>query len=137
MSGIQEQVFNKIKLTPIERVNYKLMRKDKDFTKEDIDAIVKLMKQDRLDFHRFKDFPKDIIEKAILKSKKSRYVYWYIIEILESRWIEAEPFIMKDPGCAHHYAKDILKSRWKEAEQYIKQNEYYWNKYKKRFKIYV
>jgi hypothetical protein len=30
-----------------------------------------------------------------------------------------EPFIIKDPYWAYHYARDNIKGRWPEAEQYI------------------
>ena len=135
ISEIQEQVFKKIKLSPIERVNYKLMRGDKDFTEEDVDTIVKLLKQYKLDSHRFKDFPKDVIEKVILKSEDVWCAYYYALKILKSRWKEAEPYIMKNSYYAYNYALYILKSRWLEAEPIIKQDEYWWNEYRSYFNI--
>ena len=44
-------------------------------------------------------------------------------------WLEAEPYIMKDPEYAYFYARDIRKKgRWPEAEPYIMKDPYsaYW-----------
>jgi hypothetical protein len=35
------------------------------------------------------------------------------------KWSEAEPYIMKDPAYAYHYAKNTICGRWPEAEPYI------------------
>jgi len=83
------------------------------------------------------------------------YGLWYVQYILKERWpefepqiaqdtfkayeyavatgkrfLEAEPYIMKDPEMAFHYANAVLRNKWPEAEPYIKQDEYYWSRYK-------
>ncbi len=55
--------------------------------------------------------------------------------IIKGRWLEAEPYIMKDPEWAYWYARDIIKGRWPEAEPYIMTDEYWWDEYKEHFKI--
>ena len=40
-------------------------------------------------------------------------------DIIERRWLEAEPLIMKDPEWAYYYAKYVIRGRWPEAEPYI------------------
>ena len=44
---------------------------------------------------------------------------YYARDIIQGRWIEAEPFIKKDPEAACHYALHVIKGRWAEAEPYI------------------
>jgi hypothetical protein len=48
---------------------------------------------------------------------------------------EAEPIIMKVPGYAIQYARDILKERWVDAEPYIMKDHVVWDRYKKHFGI--
>jgi len=94
--------------------------------------------------------------------KDVRYAYWYAREVREREWPEAEPYIMKDPHTAYlyvrdirkcrewpeaepyiikspqeaySYAKDVRKRRWPEAEPCIMTDSYFWNEYKKHFKI--
>ena len=43
-------------------------------------------------------------------------------KITPKRWVEGEPYLMKDARSAYLYAKFILKSRWPEAEKYIIKN---------------
>lgn len=64
-----------------------------------------------------------------------KYAYYYARFIIEDRWLDAEPFIIKDRGAAHDYARYVLKGRWPEAEPYIKCDEYWWDPYCKHFKI--
>ena len=72
------------------------------------------------------------LEPTIMKNGNS--AYWYSYIVLKRRpWPEAEPYIMKDPGGACHYAKYILKRRWPEAEPYIMKDPELWEKYKKHF----
>lgn len=66
--------------------------------------------------------------------KSPRYAYRYAKYRLQNgRWVEAEPYIMKDPQYAHYYAYNILKSRWVEAEKNIMKNEYWWELYRGEF----
>ena len=39
--------------------------------------------------------------------------------LFEDRWVEAEPYIMINPGAAYHYSRYVLGGRWPEAEKYI------------------
>ena len=58
-------------------------------------------------------------EKEIIDSSNAERAYVYAINVLKSRWPEAEPFIAKDPRTVGEYAKNVLKSRWPEAEPFI------------------
>ena len=51
--------------------------------------------------------------------KDAYFAYWYAKYALEGRFIEAEPIIMKRPSIAVDYARFIIKGRWYEAEEYI------------------
>jgi hypothetical protein len=48
-----------------------------------------------------------------------------------SRWIEAEPVIMKNSYYAYRYARDIIKGRWPEAEPHILMNSWHSYEYAK------
>ena len=54
-----------------------------------------------------------------------KLIYTYARDVIKGRWIEAEPYIMKDPQYAYLYAYDIIKGRWAEAESYIMQKPEY------------
>lgn len=51
------------------------------------------------------------------------------------RWIELEPYIMKEPTGACMYAIEVIKGRWPEAEPYIKQDPSEWKDYCRRFQV--
>lgn len=51
--------------------------------------------------------------------KHAKLAFHYAYSIMKSRWGDAEPTIMRDPGWAVTYAKDIIKGRWSDAEPYI------------------
>ena len=59
------------------------------------------------------------IEHLIKSSFDLRYI---MIFHNDKRWIEAEPYIMKNPWYAHRYAFSVIKGRWPEAEPYILKN---------------
>lgn len=87
--------------------------------------------------------------------------YSYCRDVLERRWPEAEPYILKDAWHSVFYARDIMKApwpaaepeimkwgvtayvyatevlnrRWKAAEPVIKQDEGNWYSYKQYFNI--
>lgn len=63
------------------------------------------------------------------------YALDYARSILYDRFILGEPNIMKDSYSAFHYARHVLKSRWLEAEPYIKKSEFWWSKYKVKFRV--
>ena len=42
---------------------------------------------------------------------------------------------MKDSGYAYSYAVDVVESEWKEAEPYIMKNKHWWYEYHKYFGI--
>lgn len=44
------------------------------------------------------------------------YAYQYARDVLKGRWVEAEPYIMKDRIAAHDYAKYVIGGRWLEYE---------------------
>ncbi len=51
--------------------------------------------------------------------KIPEYAYHYAKNVLKGRWIEAEPYIIKNPQWASNYSVDIIKGRWPEAEPVI------------------
>jgi len=62
-------------------------------------------------------------------------IFIHAIYIIQGRWIEAEDVIKTSARYAYYYAKCILKDRWIKAEEVIKIDKYYWNDYKKHFKL--
>lgn len=46
-------------------------------------------------------------------------VYRYARDVIEGRWPEAEPYIMRDRKWAYYYAEDVIEGRWPEAEPFI------------------
>lgn len=77
--------------------------------------------------HRFKDINFKPGENIIKKSPQT--AYYYARFILNGRFIEAEPYLMKDLYYAFYYAQDILKCRWPEAESMIKEHPGPWEHY--------
>ena len=65
----------------------------------------------------------DTIDRIIKKDMSQ--AYYYALDIIKGRWIEAEPALMKEPYYAYIYAKYIIKGRWPEAEPYIKTDQYF------------
>jgi len=59
--------------------------------------------------------------------------FWYATLVIEGRWHEAEPFIMREPMHAYRYAKFRMNARWIEAEKYIKLDVGYWHLYQNYF----
>ena len=58
--------------------------------------------------------------------KDPEYAYFYAMDAIQDEWPEAEPYIMKDPEYAYFYARDIRKKgRWPEAEPYIMKDPKY------------
>ena len=60
-------------------------------------------------------------------------VYFFANGIIEGRWPEGENAILKsnDPGLVVLYANDVIKGPWPEAEPIIRQQEFWWDHYKK------
>ena len=63
------------------------------------------------------------------------YAYEYALDIIKGRWSEAEKYIMKDIHWAFYYAKHIIKGRWMEAEPYIMESDDDWRRYCHEFKL--
>jgi hypothetical protein len=74
--------------------------------------------------------PQQAYDKCLINNKRDKdlepfiikdphYAYFYALNIIEGRWIEAEQYIMKNPHYAYFYAKNMIRGRWIEAEQYI------------------
>ncbi len=53
-----------------------------------------------------------------------KLAYYHANDVIEGRWPEAEPWIMKDPEWAYNYADNVIKGRWPEAEPWIMKNPY-------------
>ena len=45
--------------------------------------------------------------------------YMYALHVLQTRWTEAEPFILQDLDWVNYYANDVIHGRWPEAEKEI------------------
>lgn len=67
--------------------------------------------------------------------KNPRYAYWYAKLYRKGRWVEAEPYIMKDTMYASAYSWFFMNERWREAEPIIKKNPYEWEAYCHRLNI--
>ncbi len=103
----------KIKIFGKERIAYKLMT-NKEITEDDLSGIFKNSSEQGslLDWtfkKLLKKVDKKMIEKELLKSKEIFAIIWYLF-----------------------YS---LKRRRPEAEDIIKQNDHWWNFYKRKFKI--
>lgn len=82
-------------------------------------------------------------EKIILNMPWDYYAaqkaYEYSSKILNKRWTEAEPIIIKNGYYAYLYARHVIKSRWPEVEGIIaKDAGYYYSKFvvKGRFDLF-
>ena len=85
-------------------------------------------------------YARDVIEGRWLEAepiimKDKHYAWAYAYNVIQGRWPEVEPYIMKNPCYAYKYARDIIKGRWPEAEPYIKQDAHHWGMYCKEFGI--
>ncbi len=60
----------------------------------------------------------------------SKLAYLYAMIIMEGRWPEAEPIIIKNANDAYMYALYVMKERWIEAEPIIMTNHELWDEYK-------
>lgn len=72
-------------------------------------------------------------EPVILKSERATIHYCNLI--IKGRWYEAEHYIMKNPYFAFLYAEKVIKDRWPEAEEFIKKDKLWWRLYKEKFAV--
>ena len=72
-------------------------------------------------------------EPIIIKDPKS--TCFYARDVIKGRWPEAEPTIMQDPASACWYACEVIKDKWPEAEPIIMRNAYRWLDYCEHFGI--
>ena len=72
----------------------------------------------------------DEIMHIIKKDAECAYLH---ARITDTRWSEAEPYIMTNSYCTYMYAKFVMRERWPEAEPIIESDEYWWMRYKKEF----
>lgn len=61
--------------------------------------------------------------------ESSRWLIWYALHVIEGRWPEAEPFIMRDYRSIYEYCLLIIKGRWPEAEPVLLQNHEWAERY--------
>ena len=71
-------------------------------------------------------------EPFILKNKDPFWALMYARDIIQGRWPQAEPLIMKDSYLASRYAIEIIKEPWPEAERFIKRDAAAWSIYSKK-----
>ena len=88
------------------------------------------------------EYVKDVIngrwpEAEPVIMKNTIYAYMYARDVIKGRWPEAELYIMTNPKWAFWYAKDVIKGRWTAAELYLIQDNYYWNEYSKLVRDYI
>jgi hypothetical protein len=82
----------------------KLLAIEKEACRDALDAI-----EDMESWEEFFEHP-----------KSSEWALWYAMEVINGRWPEAEPYIMKgDPADIQMYAMSVIHGRWPEAEPYI------------------
>jgi hypothetical protein len=107
-----------------------------EYTKElePIKHIIKIMPEHAYQY-AYKIIGARFIEAEPYIMKDPFYGLMYAQYVIRGRWIEAEPVIIKNTWHAWMYALYILKSRWIEAEQYIKLHDYWWGKYCRYFKL--
>lgn len=74
---------------------------------------------------------KRIVEQYIITDP--HYACYYALQVLKTRWLEAEAVIMTNPQAAFMYVNDILKERWLEAEAVIMTDPEYADYYLKMF----
>jgi hypothetical protein len=67
--------------------------------------------------------------------KSPETAYYYALRVHDDRWLEAEPYIIKDPIYAAYYSANVMYKRWIEAEPTIKQDYWSWDEYSRRFGI--
>jgi len=60
-------------------------------------------------------------EDLILNSGVVEVMVWYARDIMNERWYDAEPYILKNLDFACLYTMDVIEGRWKELEEYILQ----------------
>ena len=67
--------------------------------------------------------------------KNPEWAYCYALHVIKGRWTEAECYIKKDPEHAYWYAYYIIKGRWPEAEPHIKKNSEWAHRYSNHFGV--
>ena len=69
------------------------------------------------------------VEKALLEREKNNFetslltadLVNYAEKVIQDRWPEAEPYILRSPYSSTWYAINVIKGAWPEAENIIKQ----------------
>ena len=59
------------------------------------------------------------LEKEILVSGNTKWVYDYAVNVIKGPWPEGENLISKDPERSYDYAKNVIKGRFPEGEDAI------------------
>ncbi len=81
------------------------------------------------------EYAKDMIQERWPEAEpyimKSEFAAYYAKYIIKGRWPEAEPYIMRDPVAAFYYARDVITGRWPEAEPIILANPFWASEYAK------
>jgi len=67
------------------------------------------------------------IEEALEHYRAPYWCLWYARNVLEERWKEVEPIILKSRRWSYIYAADIIVERWPEAEPFIAK-DFYWKR---------
>lgn len=82
-------------------------------------------------------YEREVIYDPVLHIIKRKAIWgcWYSGYVINDRWVDGEPTIMKDSQSAYYYAKHVIKDRWVEAEENIKEDNFWWALYCKEFEI--
>ena len=67
--------------------------------------------------------------------KSPREAYLYALDEIKGRWLEAEPYIMKDTFYALCYSGNVMRERWPDAEPIIMTDSTWWEYYCRNFGI--
>lgn len=59
--------------------------------------------------------------------------YMYASDVIDDRWLEAEPIVVTDSKWTYYYAVRVIKSRWPEAEDVIATSGAYLHWYNDEF----
>lgn len=67
---------------------------------------------------REKNYQKNYLESSLLTAD----LLTYAKNVIQGRWPEAEPYLLRSRYIPTYYAIDVIKGRWPEAEPVIKDN---------------
>jgi hypothetical protein len=108
---------------------------------QELDKIVNFLNEDFTDnqvFWFLYHYSLNIIDSRWMEAEaviatNPYYAYLYAVDVIEGRWPEAESVIATDPQWAFNYAYYVIKGRWPEAESVIATNIWCAEQYNNEF----